>query len=65
MMVIDEKFSIGSIVYIKTDVEQRPGIVTGISVRPGHLAYVVTSHDESAVFYDIELSSEKNVSINI
>jgi hypothetical protein len=61
MMVIDEKFNLGQVVYLKVDPEQRALIVVSISVRPGHLAYVLSSGEDSVVAYDIELTETRNV----
>lgn len=61
MMVIDEKFALGQVVYLKVDPEQRAMIVISISIRPGHLAYVLSSGDDSIVAYDIEVSETRNI----
>lgn len=61
MMVIDEKFTLGQVVYLKIDPEQRALLVVSISIRPGHLAYVLSSGDETIIAYDIELTETRNV----
>lgn len=65
MMMIDEKFQLGQIVYVKTDLDQRPGMVTAINVRPGHVTYLVTSGDISVCFYDFEISLEKSSELHL
>lgn len=62
-MVITSEFSIGDTVYLKTDTEQRPYIVTGINIRPGHLTYDVKNNEVVLNPYDFEVSIVKNVSV--
>lgn len=64
MMLIDEKHTIGDIVYLKVDPDQTPLLVVGINVRPGHLTYVMTSgNNETVVAYDLELSTTKTIMV--
>lgn len=65
MMMIDEKFQLGQVVYVKTDIEQSPGMVTAINIRPGHVTYLVTTGDSSVCFYDFELSAEKSNALHL
>lgn len=59
------KFQVEDIVYLKTDPEQLPRIITGILMRKNGLEYEVTCGADSAVFcYDFELSNEKNLKIS-
>lgn len=60
-MVISSAFELGETIYIKTDIEQRPYMVTAITIRPGHITYQVTNSDVNCHFYDFEISVEKNV----
>jgi len=60
-MIITAEYTLGDTIYIKTDIDQRPYIVTGISIRPGHLTYQVTNSEVKCDFYDFEISAEKNV----
>jgi hypothetical protein len=62
-MVISAEFNIGDIVYIKTDLDQHPCIVTGINIRPGHLSYMLTRDDVTGNYYDFEVSVIKNVKV--
>lgn len=63
MIVVDNKFEIGQIVYSKTDKDQLARIVTGICHRSGHILYEVACGTGGAWFNDYELSAEKNVLI--
>jgi hypothetical protein len=54
-MVINNKFNIGDTVYIKTDVDQSPGIITCIQVNPGDILYSVSRNSSTSHFYDFEL----------
>ena len=61
-MLVDSKYKIGQVVYLKTDVEQKPYIVTRLQLLPGGtVIYFLNSGavDESC-HYDIEISKEKN-----
>ena len=62
-MVITSEFSLGEVVYLKTDTDQRPYIVTGINIRPGHLTYNITNNEVVLHPYDFELSVVKNVNV--
>lgn len=57
MMIIDNKFNIGDIVYLKTDMEQRERMVTCISIRPTGISYAISCDTEESWHYDIELST--------
>lgn len=59
MMVIDNKFNIGDIVYVTTDQEQLPRIVTSIKLTMAEVIYVVFQSTVSSEHYDFELSREK------
>jgi hypothetical protein len=61
MMVIDNKFELGEIVYLKTDGEQQPRIVTAIIVCPDNsFLYELACGVHSSKHYDFEISQEKN-----
>jgi hypothetical protein len=61
MMVIDNKFSIGQIVYLVTDSEQLKRIVSRIIVTPTGLVYELNSGVVQSSHYDFEISDEINV----
>ena len=66
MMVIDNKFDIGEIVYCVTDTDQKEKQVTGLLIRPGGLiSYECYAGSNQAWHYDFELSKQKNVLITI
>jgi hypothetical protein len=61
MMLIDNKFNIGQIVYVVTDVRQDPWIVVAFNVTPSSvLQYFVSKGGESLSCYEFELSEECN-----
>jgi hypothetical protein len=60
MIVIDNKYDIGDIVYAVTDIEQHPRIVTGIMKRMTTVLYETSQGVNSAWFNDYELSPNKN-----
>jgi hypothetical protein len=64
MMVIDNKFELGDIVYLKTDPDQRARIVSKFSVLPNGLIVYELSHNTfTSPHYDFEISVEKDVLI--
>jgi hypothetical protein len=61
MMVINNKFEIGDTVYLITDKEQEPRLVTELIIRPGGLiVYGCSLCQETSEHYDFELSKEKD-----
>jgi len=65
-MFINNKFNLGDIVYLKTDIDQRARIVTGIKVRMNDLIiYELSYTDVTTNHYEVEISNEKNILITI
>lgn len=60
-MVIENKFNIGDIVYLKTDKDQSPRMVFALVVRQGGILYEVAAGVNTSSHYDFELSAEANV----
>jgi hypothetical protein len=61
-MIIDTQFEIGQVVFVTTDVDQFPRVVTGYNIRPnGLISYIVTLNSVENCFYDFELSDTMNV----
>jgi hypothetical protein len=58
MMMIDNEFNIGEVVYLKTDPEQFPRIVTGLSVRTTIVSYELSLGECLSCHYDFEISRE-------
>ena len=63
MMMIQNEFSFGDIVFLKTDKEQMQRIVTGILVIPIGLTYKVACGSTETWHYEMEMTSEKNILI--
>ena len=61
MMVIDNKFNISEIVYLRTDVDQSPRVVCSISVYPTELVYNLSCGTVQSGHYGFEISTEKNL----
>lgn len=61
MMLIDEKFKIGQIVYLKTDKEQVKMIVTALLIDTNGIEYRLSSGNISAWHHDIEISEEVSI----
>lgn len=65
MMVIENKYKLGQTVYLKTDIEQLPRIVTAIVVNPGDLCYELTQGRDYSKHYDFEISKTENVELKL
>lgn len=62
MTLIDLKFKIGEIVYLRTDDLQRKRIVTGFLITIKEIMYQIAYDDyDPKYFYDFELSREKEI----
>lgn len=60
-MIIDNKFNLGEIVFLKTDTDQKERIVLQISVRETGYLYELGCGGTSSWHYAFEISQEKNV----
>lgn len=54
-------FSIGESVYLKTDIDQRERLVTGISIRPNGISYALTCDIEESWHYSFEIGKERDI----
>ena len=62
MMVIDNKYEIGDIVYLTTDPDQAKRVVTSIHIRPNEqITYELSCGSHASDHYDFEISDEKTV----
>lgn len=59
-MIINSKYNIGQVVYLRTDTEQKERLVTGIDIRQGYILYQLTYIDSVSYHYDFEIESERN-----
>lgn len=65
-MIINNMFDHGEVVYLKTDIEQNPGIIISIKVyKGGEYLYEVIRGTVASLHYDFELSKEKNILIAV
>lgn len=61
-MHINNKFQIGAIVYLKTDIEQLPRIVIGILISgDGALIYKCCQSTDDNWHYEVELSDTVDI----
>lgn len=61
-MIIDNVFSLKQVVYLKTDKDQSPRLVTAVMVcADGGILYELTCCTGSSKHYDFEISEEKDV----
>jgi len=65
-MQINNKFNIGDKVYLKSDIEQLPHIVTEIIIQPGNmLCYQISQGHNACVHYEMEISSTESYEIKV
>ena len=55
----------GDIIYLRTDPEQRPRMVTVIRLTPSQIVYELSCGHESSEHYDIEMSASSDVALKL
>jgi hypothetical protein len=56
------EFNIGQIVYLKTDIEQKARIVTGINLKPNKgVIYCLACGTNETYHYGIEIDEDKDI----
>ena len=60
-MIIDNKFDIGEVVFLSTDIDQCTRVVTGITVKPHGLIYALSCGSSESWHYDFEITIEKDI----
>lgn len=60
MMIVDNKYGLGDIVYIATDPEQSQRMIVEIIITKGDLMYRVSLGTSVSVHYEFELMDEVN-----
>ncbi|GAB3701359.1 hypothetical protein GCM10027592_29370 [Spirosoma flavus] len=60
-MRIDNEFALKQTVYLKTDKEQLPRLVTAIKICPDGLLYELIQGTASSYHYDFEISESVDV----
>ena len=65
-MIIKEAFELGETVYLKTDTEQLPHVVTGYVIRPGGtIIYKLSCCGEETNHYDLEITKEQDTLLKV
>lgn len=60
MIIIENQYDIGEIVYLRTDEDQYPRVIVSIEVyKNGEILYKICRGTESSYHYEFEMSSEK------
>jgi len=57
---LESKYKLGEIVFLITDVEQKPRMVTGIIFRPSGVLYELACGDAETAHFEMELATDKN-----
>lgn len=61
MMIIDNKHSIGDLVYLKTDIDQNERLITGIMITQNGLQYELSFNTDRSWHFDVEISKDKDM----
>jgi len=59
-MVVDNKFNIGDIVYLKTDKDQSPRMVTALHIKSDSIQYLLSAGSVDSYHQLIEISPTEN-----
>lgn len=62
-MVIENKYNLSEVVYLITDKEQLPRIVTTIKVCPAGLIYGISSGVSETWHYEMEIAKVKDLTL--
>jgi hypothetical protein len=66
MMIIENKFDLGELVYLITDEEQKQRMVTKIQIfLDGSVMYMLSMGTLNSDHYEKEISEEKNINATI
>jgi hypothetical protein len=60
-MRIDNAHDIGEVVYLRTDPDQYPRLVTGLEVRPDGVLYLLSHAGAETKHYPLEITTERDV----
>ena len=61
-MLIKTKYDIGDVVFLITDPDQHPRIITSISVRPqNNIVYEMACGGNSTDHYDLEFTYDRDI----
>jgi hypothetical protein len=64
-ITIEVEFSIGEVVFVLTDVDQTPRVVSGYSIvqhnRSFGVLYNLSCNGEETSFYEFEITNEKTI----
>lgn len=58
-MIINNKFSHGEMVHLKTDVERNDRMVTALNIRPHGITYELSLGSETSWHSDIEIEKKE------
>jgi len=61
MQIIDTQHNIGELVFLITDPDQYPHLVTGYLVRNDGIRYALSMKGQETYHYDFEIISEKDI----
>lgn len=66
IITIDIKHRFGDILYLKSDKDQTPRVVTGYKIRPGNIViYILAFYNQETEHYDFECTTEKDTLLTI
>ena len=62
-MLVENKYNIGDVVFLLTDIDQVKRIITGIIIRPNSILYYVSCGSAETLHYDLEIILERNYAV--
>ena len=62
---MNTRYNIGNIVFLKTDNEQVPRMITGILIRPYGNIFYLSKSDTETTHFEIEFTSDINELIKL
>jgi len=60
-MIIQNKFDLEQVVYLKTDIDQRQRMVTGMCIRGNNLTYELSFGDRATWHQEIEIAETADI----
>lgn len=62
-MLVESLYNFGDILYLKTDEEQKPRMLTSMIIMPLSILYELSCGTQTTKHYEVEFSKEVNTEI--
>lgn len=60
MYKLESAYNFGDVVYLRTDLEQREYLITGVHFRPNSVSYSISNCGVEFTVYPFEITNERN-----